>query len=153
MDPHLFIFAAFLYGLVFGSFYNVVIYRLPQMKIGMFNPQINNKPLAFLSVPRSFCPHCQTPIKFYQNIPLFSYLWLRGRSACCHRPIDRMYPAVELTTGLLAAAAATHFGWGIEFFLAFGYLSLLLILSVIDSQKYVLPVVLVAPPAAPRGGG
>ena len=78
----------FVVGIVIGSFLNVVIYRVP---------------LAIsVAKGRSFCPNCQAPIKGYHNIPVFSYLWLRGKCADCGQPISIRYPLVELLTGLLA---------------------------------------------------
>src|SRR5690606_10599734 len=75
-------------GLLFGSFLNVVIYRLPR-----------DESVAF---PSSRCPACQTPIKPYDNIPVVSWLLLRGKARCCQAPIHPRYPIVELLGGLLA---------------------------------------------------
>ncbi|HTV17592.1 MAG TPA: prepilin peptidase [Polyangiaceae bacterium] len=77
-------------GLLFGSFANVVIYRLPR-----------GENLAY---PASHCPACGAPIKPYHNLPLFGFLWLRGRASCCKAPIPWRYPAVELLGGLWALA-------------------------------------------------
>lgn len=78
------------FGLLWGSFLNVVIYRLPR--------ELN---VAF---PGSRCPHCAAPIRPWQNVPVLSWLLLRGRARCCGAPISVRYPAVELIGGLLAAA-------------------------------------------------
>ena len=82
-------------GLLVGSFLNVVIYRVPRG----------------LSVvePRSFCPHCNTPVRSVDNIPVFSWVLLRGRCRRCRGPISVRYPLVELTTGIVFAAV----GWGL----------------------------------------
>ncbi len=80
--------AAAVLGLSLGSFLNVVIYRLPR---GLS-----------LSHPPSHCPHCEAPIAVYHNVPLFGWLWLRGKSRCCRAPISPRYPLVELLGGLLA---------------------------------------------------
>lgn len=79
-----------LLGLLFGSFANVVIYRLPR-----------GENLAY---PASHCPACGAPIKPYHNLPVFGFLWLRGRASCCKAPIPWRYPAVELLGGLWSLA-------------------------------------------------
>ncbi len=83
-----FVAAAFLLGACIGSFLNVVIYRLP-LGLSVNEPR------------RSFCPACKAPIKAWHNVPLFGWLWLRGKCAACHVAISPRYPAVELLTGLL----------------------------------------------------
>lgn len=87
-----------LIGLCVGSYLNVVIYRLPR---GLSS----NEPR------RSFCPHCKTLIPWYLNIPLLSWLMLRGRSACCNRAISPRYLCVELLTGLLFVWVSYHFSY------------------------------------------
>lgn len=82
-----------LIGACIGSFLNVVIYRMP-------------RGLSICSPSRSFCPHCSTPIPGRLNLPIISWLWLRGRSACCHQPISPRYCIVELLTALLFLAVA-----------------------------------------------
>jgi leader peptidase (prepilin peptidase)/N-methyltransferase len=84
------------FGLAIGSFLNVVIHRLP---LGIS-----------VAIPPSHCPLCETPIKPWDNIPLLSYLWLKGRCRSCAAPISLRYPAVELVTGLTFAALAMRFG-------------------------------------------
>ncbi len=85
----------FIFGTIFGSFLNVVIYRLPQR-------------LSIVK-PGSRCPHCQTPIRPYDNIPLVSFLVLRGRCRTCRAPISWRYPLVEAIAGLLLASLWLHF--------------------------------------------
>ena len=85
-----------MFGACVGSFLNVVIYRLPR---GMSV----NEPR------RSFCPDCRKEIPWYLNIPILSWLLLRGRSACCHKPIPARYCIVEVLTALLFAGIAWHF--------------------------------------------
>jgi leader peptidase (prepilin peptidase)/N-methyltransferase len=96
MPPTALALLAGLFGLAIGSFLNVVIYRLPEG----------------LSVarPSSRCPGCATPIAWYDNLPVLSYLWLRGRCRRCRQPISLRYPAIELATGLLFAGLALRFG-------------------------------------------
>jgi leader peptidase (prepilin peptidase)/N-methyltransferase len=83
---------AFLLGLLFGSFLNVCISRLPDHRS--------------ISKPRSHCPHCQKTIRFYDNVPLLSWVLLRGRCRNCKEPISWRYPAVELAVGVWFAVAA-----------------------------------------------
>jgi leader peptidase (prepilin peptidase)/N-methyltransferase len=122
--------SVFLVGLVIGSFLNVVIYRLPIMlerdwraQAAEFLPSVGDTatptstlqaiPERFtLSAPRSACPSCKAPIKAWQNIPVVSWLLLRGRCASCKTKISARYPLVELGTGLLSAWVAWHFGFG-----------------------------------------
>jgi leader peptidase (prepilin peptidase)/N-methyltransferase len=132
-SPALFAGSVFLVGLVVGSFLNVVIYRLPiilerewraqaaeltaaregDAAIATTTPiSAESLPAFTLSIPRSACPMCKAPIKSWQNIPLVSWLALRGRCAACKAPISIRYPLVELATGILSAWAAWHFGFG-----------------------------------------
>jgi leader peptidase (prepilin peptidase)/N-methyltransferase len=129
-NPALFAGSAFLLGLVIGSFLNVVIYRLPIMLERDWRTQATellssagdatltaSAPQGVserftLSTPRSACPACKAPIKAWQNIPLVSWLLLRGRCASCKTKISARYPLVELATGLLSAWVAWHFGFG-----------------------------------------
>jgi leader peptidase (prepilin peptidase)/N-methyltransferase len=117
----LFVGSVFVLGLVIGSFLNVVIYRLPiilqrewQMQASELLSQATaaSRDRFTLSTPRSACPHCKAPITALQNIPLLSWLLLRGRCASCKQPISARYPLVELATGLLSALVAWHFGFG-----------------------------------------
>jgi len=87
---------ALAFGLVIGSFLNVVIHRLP---LGIS-----------VAYPPSHCPGCETPIKPWDNIPVLAYLWLRGRCRNCQSRISLRYPGVELATGLIFVALAWHFG-------------------------------------------
>jgi leader peptidase (prepilin peptidase) / N-methyltransferase len=130
-SPAIFAGSVFVLGLVVGSFLNVVIYRLPIMLERDWRSQAaellpssvagvevktlpgQSGPERFtLSTPRSACPACKTPIKAWQNIPVLSWLLLRGRCAACKTKISVRYPLVELTTGVLSAWVAWHFGFG-----------------------------------------
>ena len=130
-DAVLFVGSVFVLGLVVGSFLNVVIYRLPIMLERDWRAQaaellssaarrrpgqrrsLRLYPERFtLSTPRSACPACKAPIKAWQNIPVVSWLLLRGRCASCRTKISARYPVVELATGLLSAWVAWHFGFG-----------------------------------------
>ena len=105
-------------GLCVGSFLNVVIHRLPKMLDRGWRAQCAelsgqpapDLPTYNLITPRSQCPACGHPIAAYENIPIASYIFLRGRCSACHAPISRRYPIVELLTGGLTAAAIIRFG-------------------------------------------
>lgn len=121
-NPAALLVAALVLGLVVGSFLNVVIHRLPQMMERDWRREcaelleVPGEPAAAseaplnLLTPRSRCPHCGHRISALQNVPVLSYVLLRGRCAACSAPISPRYPAVELLGGLLAAAAVWHFG-------------------------------------------
>jgi len=129
-SPAIFAGSVFLLGLVIGSFLNVVVYRLPIMlerdwhtqaaellssdgDSAVAMPTAHDVPEQFnLNSPRSACPACKAPIKAWQNIPVVSWLVLRGRCASCTTKISARYPLVELATGVLSACVAWHFGFG-----------------------------------------
>lgn len=120
-----------LLGLAIGSFLNVVIYRVPRDES--------------IVTPRSRCPSCATPIKEYDNIPVFSWLLLRGKCRHCHASISPRYIIVEIATGLFFAGLAARMGyiWSLPAFLVL--LSALLALSCIDLELLVLPKKIVYP--------
>ncbi len=117
--------AVFIFGLMIGSFLNVVIYRTPR-----------GESIAF---PGSHCTHCHEKLKWYHNIPLFSWLFLGGKCAYCKVAISKQYPLVELFTGLLWLAIYTKLGlvWYFPFIAA--SFTALLALSVIDLKYYAVP--------------
>jgi leader peptidase (prepilin peptidase) / N-methyltransferase len=138
----------FILGLVVGSFLNVVIYRLPIMLQREWQLQatevLGQPPAAAserftLSVPRSACPTCKAPITALQNIPLLSWLVLRGRCASCKHPISPRYPLVELATGLLSALVAWHFGFGSAAACGILVTWLLIAMTGIDIDHQLLP--------------
>ena len=112
-------------GLAVGSFLNVVIYRVPRKES--------------VVRPRSHCPSCDTQLRETDNVPVVSWLVLRGRCRTCGEPISVRYPLVELATGVLFAGAALRFGfdWPLPAFLLF--LAALLALALIDLEHYLLP--------------
>lgn len=120
-----------LLGLVIGSFLNVVIYRVPRKES--------------LVRPRSRCPGCETQLAERDNVPVISWLLLRGRCRACGEPISVRYPLVELATATLFVAAALRFGssWALPGFLLF--FSSLLAISVIDLDLYIIPNRIVYP--------
>jgi leader peptidase (prepilin peptidase)/N-methyltransferase len=124
-SPGLFAGSVFVIGLLVGSFLNVVIYRLPIMLERDWRLQASeilapatdapaavSPPVFNLVTPRSACPSCRTPIKAWQNIPVLSWLALRGRCAGCGTSISVRYPLVELATAVLSGVVAWHFGFG-----------------------------------------
>ena len=139
--------AAGLLGLLIGSFLNVVIYRLPRMMEREWQVQCAELrgetpepgPAYNLVVPRSACPACGVQITALQNIPVVSWLVLKGRCAGCHAPISGRYPIVELLGGALAAAAIWHFGATPQGIAACGLLWALLALTMIDFDTQLLP--------------
>lgn len=142
-----------LLGLLVGSFLNVVIHRLPKMMELRWAAECADlqgaeqgtaatspAPEPFnLMVPRSRCPHCGHQIPWFENIPVFSYLVLRGRCSQCAAPISARYPAVELTTGVLFAWCGWHWGLGWEALAWCGFSAAVLALACIDWDTTLLP--------------
>ncbi len=142
-----------LLGLLVGSFLNVLIYRLPRMLDWEWRAmcadmrgeaQEGRAPLNLFR-PRSHCPHCQHPIAAYDNMPVLSWLLLRGRCRHCGTAISGRYPVVELLSGLLAAGAALHFGPGVQALEAALFLWCVLALTLIDVDSQLLPDQLTLP--------
>lgn len=123
-DYWIWIYAA-LTGAAVGSFLNVCVYRWP----------------AEQSVlrPRSRCPHCSHALAWYDNIPIFGYLWLRGRCRYCGAAISAQYPAVELLTALIWLGAAIRFGATIETLHSAVFLTILLGIALTDAKEMVIP--------------
>ena len=135
-------------GLLVGSFLNVVIYRLPIMMQRQWRSDCleylkleNNEPVETfnLALPKSSCPHCKTPILARHNIPVLSYLLLRGKCAACQNPIAARYPTVELLTAVLSMLVAAHFGFGEQAAAALFLTWTLIALSGIDLDHQILP--------------
>ena len=125
---HLF---ACIFGAVVGSFLNVCISRIPNGD-------------SIIS-PRSQCPKCKAAITFYDNIPLISYLVLRGRCRNCAERISSRYFVVELLTALLALALFDRFGFGFNFFVTFVFVGALIVISFIDLDIRIVPDVISLP--------
>jgi leader peptidase (prepilin peptidase)/N-methyltransferase len=115
----------FLFGMVVGSFLNVCITRIPE-------------DVSIVS-PGSRCPRCGTPIKPYDNVPVFAWLWLRGKCRSCGLPISPMYPLIELSTGLLFVAALLEFGITQTTVKWLFFTCLIIILTVTDLRVRLLP--------------
>lgn len=149
-----FVLSAALLGLLIGSFLNVVIYRLPIMMQREWRAQaleyLECPPEQIserfnLLLPGSRCPHCDHRIRSWENIPLVSWLALRGKCSSCRAPISSRYPLVELACGLLSGYVAWHFGFtwqaGAMLLLTWG----LVAMSMIDIDHQLLPDSLVLP--------
>jgi leader peptidase (prepilin peptidase)/N-methyltransferase len=118
-------FLVFVVGCCLGSFYNVVIHRLPRDES--------------LVRPGSHCPQCGMAIRFYDNVPLLSYLWLRGRCRHCRDRIPVRYPVVEALAGLFALALFRRYGWHPQFPVEYLFVSLLLMIAFIDWDTFIIP--------------
>lgn len=154
-SPASFAVIAFFFALLIGSFLNVVIYRLPIMMFREWQeqceelqqadmPALPEKPFNIV-VPPSTCPSCGTRIAAWQNIPVISYLVLRGRCAGCQQKISVRYPLVELLTAVLAAIVALHFGFTLEALMAIGLTFALVAISLIDYDHQLIPDSIVLP--------
>jgi leader peptidase (prepilin peptidase)/N-methyltransferase len=135
-------------GACIGSFLNVVAHRVPLM-IERANrrecldylelPADPVVPPLTLSVPRSRCPHCGHQIRAYENIPVLSYLFLRGRCSSCSAPISMRYPLVELFTGVVTAGIFALFGATMASVLACGFVWVSLAIALIDAETFLIP--------------
>jgi leader peptidase (prepilin peptidase) / N-methyltransferase len=112
-------------GLVFGSFLNVVILRLPQRES--------------ISLPRSRCPQCKTPIHWYDNVPVVSYILLGGRCRSCKKKISARYPIVEGLSAVVSVLLYLKFGLNIEWAVFFAFSAGLIVLALIDLDHRILP--------------
>ncbi|GAA5158000.1 A24 family peptidase [Viridibacterium curvum] len=162
-DPIALALLAAVLGLTVGSFLNVVIHRLPRMMekgwlpdaVGLLAEKLPEalskslqdwwqtesakEPRYNLAVPRSACPHCGHKIGALENIPVISYLVLRGRCRGCKAPISKRYPLVELLTGALSALVAWHFGYSLACAGALLYVWSMIVLTFIDLDTMLLP--------------
>jgi leader peptidase (prepilin peptidase)/N-methyltransferase len=147
-SPYLFAGLAGVIGLLVGSFLNVVIYRLPIMmqrewrkdciEYLQMEAEPEGEPFN-LSLPLSRCPNCQAPIKAYQNIPVISYVFLKGRCANCKNPISSRYPLIEAFSAITSVIVALHFGYTPQAAFALGLTWVLIALSFIDIDHQLLP--------------
>lgn len=140
-----------LLGLLVGSFLNVVIHRLPRMMERQWARECAelNAPEGTaadapaerynLMVPRSACPHCGHTIRWYENIPVLSYLVLRGRCSACKTRITPRYPLIELASGLLFAWCGWHWGATVQALLWCGFAAAIVALAAIDWDTTLLP--------------
>lgn len=149
---------AALLGLLIGSFLNVVIHRLPQMLEQQWDDECaqhqackaglehsSAAPSITLSSPRSRCPHCSHPIAWYENIPVISWLLLRGKCKACKQGISVRYPLVEIVCSLVFAWCVHHWGWSASAWVWCGFSATLLTLAMIDWDTTYLPDSLTLP--------
>lgn len=121
----------FIFGLIIGSFLNVCIYRIPEG-------------ISIIS-PDSFCPHCRHQLSWLDNIPLFSYIFLRGRCRYCKEKISWQYPVVELVTGIIFLLFYIRFDFSLDFTFFVSVSSLLLVALFIDLRYMLLPDIVIIP--------
>jgi leader peptidase (prepilin peptidase)/N-methyltransferase len=121
----------FIFGTIIGSFLNVCIFRLPKKQ-------------SIIS-PFSYCPNCHKPIKFYHNIPILSFLFLRGKCSNCGEPISFRYLVVELLAGLLSLALFLKFGLSLSYFVYLTFSASLLVITFIDLDHQIIPDVITLP--------
>jgi leader peptidase (prepilin peptidase)/N-methyltransferase len=122
---------SFLFGIVIGSFLNVLIYRLPIGKS--------------IVRPGSFCPNCKKPIRWFENIPIVSFFFLGGRCSGCRKPISLKYPLVELFTGIVFLYLYIAFDIGIEFFFYLYFFCALIVISGVDFSHQIIPDIISMP--------
>ena len=152
--PDAFIACVLILGLLAGSFLNMLVWRLPKMLEQDWQAQArellnlpapDKSPVYNLLLPHSHCPHCQHPLRPWENIPLLSYAWLLGKCSQCKTAISPRYPLTELACGLLSAFIAWHFGLSAQtgwmLLLTWGLLAICLI----DLEHQIVPDVLVLP--------
>ncbi|GHU26029.1 type 4 prepilin-like proteins leader peptide-processing enzyme [Betaproteobacteria bacterium] len=152
-DPAVFPVVCGLLGLMVGSFLNVVIYRLPLMMerdwqcqcAELRGEEAPQSETISLVAPRSRCPACGHAISALENIPIVSWLFLRGKCSACHAAISVRYPLVEALTGLLSAFAAVHFGFGWSALGAILLIWSLIALTFIDFDTTYLPDAITLP--------
>jgi leader peptidase (prepilin peptidase)/N-methyltransferase len=157
VNPSALLTLAVVIGLLVGSFLNVLILRLPVMMERTWQSQcqsldtededatVGDEQRYDLVYPRSHCPHCSHRIAAWENIPVLSFVFLRGRCSGCRAPISARYPAIELTTAVLSGVVAWHFGVSWEMLGALVLTWSLIALTVIDYDHQLLPDVITLP--------
>ncbi|WP_047550808.1 prepilin peptidase [Methylotenera sp. G11] len=146
-DSTLFITVSAVFGLMVGSFLNVVIYRLPKMMeqewhnncLELQGKEVPAQPQFTLSKPRSSCPGCGHRISALENIPVISYLLLKGRCKACKTPISMRYPLIEILTGTLIGLTSWQFGYTAATLFAWVFVFALITLTFIDFDTQLLP--------------
>jgi leader peptidase (prepilin peptidase)/N-methyltransferase len=124
-------FISIIFGAMVGSFLNVCIFRLPKEESIIW--------------PGSHCFHCKKPIHFYDNIPLISYLILRGKCRYCKKPISFQYPLIEGITALSSLFLIMRFGPSLSYLIYFAFVAALIVITVIDLYHQIIPDVISLP--------
>ena len=146
-EPTVFVTASVILGLLVGSFLNVVIHRLPKMMerewhancLELQGKEIPEQTKYNIVTPRSACPNCGHQISALENIPIISYLFLRGKCKGCQTKISLRYPLIEALTGALIGAAAYQYGYNYAVLFAFIFIFALIALTFIDFDTQLLP--------------
>ncbi|MDP3610101.1 MAG: A24 family peptidase [Methylophilus sp.] len=146
-EPTLFISLSVIFGLLVGSFLNVVIHRMPIIMerewhancLELQGKDVPENTTYNLVTPRSACPKCQHNITALENIPVISYLFLKGKCSGCQSPISVRYPIIEAVTGLLIGAVAVKFGYSTTTLFAWVFVFALITLTCIDFDTQLLP--------------
>ena len=149
-QPFFFTLTMAMFGMCIGSFLNVVIYRLPKMMqqdwheqccelLDIKNENVAEQQQVNLIFPGSSCPACQHKISALENIPVISYLFLKGRCKACNVKISPQYPIIEIFTGIITAYIAWHFGFNLQALFAMFLTWALICLSMIDLEHSLLP--------------
>ena len=120
-----------IFGAIVGSFLNVCIIRIPEEES--------------IVIPGSHCPHCKTPIRFYDNIPLVSYLLLRGKCRYCNESISFQYPFIEGLTAICSFVIFIKFGPSLNYLFYFSFVAALIVITVIDFHHQIIPDVISIP--------
>ena len=120
-----------IFGAIVGSFLNVCIIRLPKEES--------------IITPGSHCPHCKSPIKFYDNIPMLSYFILKGKCHHCNEPISFQYPLIEGLTAFGSLIIFMRFGPSLSYLFFFSFLAALIVITVIDLYHQIIPDVISIP--------
>lgn len=131
-SPHLVQTIIFIFGMCIGSFVNVCIYRVPTSK-------------SIIDPLRSICPNCGSIIRFYDNIPVLSYLLLKGRCRNCDKPISFRYPLVEIISGVFALCTFLKFGPTLEALVYFAFITVLVVITFIDIDHQIIPDLITIP--------
>lgn len=149
--PWLFYLAVTLFGLSVGSFLNVVAYRLPLMMerdwklechefLALDKPELEPRLLSMnLATPASACPNCGHKLRFWENVPVLGYTFLKGKCSSCGTKISMQYPLVEFITGAASIAVAYQFGVTLQTLFALLFTWVLIALTLIDLKKQLLP--------------
>jgi len=140
-----------LLGLAIGSFLNVVIHRLPRMMAAQWaaemaqDAQASSEGPYNIAVPHSHCPHCQHELSWMENIPVLSYMWLKGRCKQCHTPIGWRYPVIEVLCAVLFAWVFAQHGPSASALAWAGFAAALVALAAIDADTTLLPDAITQP--------